>query len=126
MGHEQTATAEETYTFSAETFHPLGDRVLVEPLEEAEVTAGGIVLPDNVREKPQRGKVLAVGPGSRTVHGDVVAVGKDFLSGQKLEVGAIIVFARYGGTELKLGGDELVILREQDVLGVVSDDKVAF
>jgi chaperonin GroES len=90
---------------------PLGDRLIVEVLEEEELTASGIVLPDVAREKPQRGRVVAVGPGAR---------GKD---GKRIEVDVAqedeIVFSKYGGTEIKLGADELLILRESDVLAKV-------
>jgi chaperonin GroES len=89
---------------------PLGDRLIVEVLEEEEVTIGGIVLPDTAREKPQRGKVLAVGPGARNQEtGEYI----------KMEVaeGDEVIFSKYGGTEIKLGVDEVLILREVDVLG---------
>ncbi len=87
---------------------PLGDRLIVEVLEEEEMTISGIVLPDSAREKPQRGKVLAVGPGSRNDHGEIVPM--------DLEVGDEIVFSKYGGTEVKVGLEDLLILRESDVL----------
>jgi chaperonin GroES len=87
---------------------PLGDRLIVEVLEEEEMTISGIVLPDSAREKPQRGKVLAVGPGSRTDQGEIVPM--------EVAVGDEIVFSKYGGTEVKLGLEDLLILRESDVL----------
>jgi chaperonin GroES len=87
---------------------PLGDRLIVEVLEEEETTVGGIVLPDSAREKPQRGKVLAVGPGSRTDQGELVPM--------EVAVGDEIVFSKYGGTEIKVGLEDLLILRESDVL----------
>jgi chaperonin GroES len=90
---------------------PLGDRLIVEALEEEEMTISGIVLPDTAREKPQRGEVLAVGPGSRNDNGDVVPM--------DVEVGDEIIFSKYGGTEVKVGTDELLILRESDVLAKV-------
>ena len=90
---------------------PLGDRLIVEVLEEEEMTIGGIVLPDSAREKPQRGKVLAVGPGSRNDTGEFVPM--------DVVVGDEIVFSKYGGTEVKVGADELLILRETDVLAKV-------
>ena len=89
---------------------PLGDRLIVEVLEEEEVTIGGIVLPETATEKPQRGKVLAVGPGARNQEtGEYI----------KMEVaeGDEVIFSKYGGTEIKLGVDEVLILREADVLG---------
>jgi chaperonin GroES len=90
---------------------PLGDRLIVEVLEEEETTFSGIVLPDTAREKPQRGKVLAVGPGSRDEDGEYVKM--------DVEEGDEIIFSKYGGTEIKLGVDEVLILRESDVLAKV-------
>jgi chaperonin GroES len=87
---------------------PLGDRLIVEVLEEEEMTISGIVLPDSAREKPQRGKVLAVGPGARNDNGDVVPM--------DVVVGDEIIFSKYGGTEVKVGLKDLLILRESDVL----------
>jgi chaperonin GroES len=91
---------------------PLGDRLIVEVLEEEESTVSGIVLPDTAREKPQRGRVLAVGPGSRDKSGNFVAM--DLAEGDE------IVFSKYGGTEIKVGVDEYLILRELDVLAKVT------
>ena len=90
---------------------PLGDRVIVEVLEEEESTVSGIVLPDTAKEKPQRGKVLAVGPGPRDEDGKHIPM--------DLEVGDEIIFSKYGGTEIKLGIEEVLILRESDVLAKV-------
>ncbi len=90
---------------------PLGDRLIVEVLDEEEQTVSGIVLPDTAKEKPQRGRVLAVGPGSRDDNGQFVAM--------DLEEGDEIVFSKYGGTEIKVGTDEYLILRESDVLAKV-------
>jgi len=90
---------------------PLGDRLIVEVLEEEDMTISGIVLPDTAREKPQRGKVLAVGPGARNDKGDLVPM--------DVVVGDEIIFSKYGGTEVKLGTDEVLILRESDVLAKV-------
>jgi chaperonin GroES len=90
---------------------PLGDRLIVEVLEEEEVTFSGIVLPDTAKEKPQRGKVLAVGPGSRDEDGKYVAM--------DVEEGDEVIFSKYGGTEIKIGVDEVLILRESDVLAKV-------
>src|SRR5256885_5706425 len=90
---------------------PLGDRLIVEVLEEEETTASGIVLPDTAKEKPQRGRVLAVGPGSRNDKGDVVPI--------DLSEGDEIIFSKYGGTEVKLGTEDVLILRESDVLAKV-------
>jgi chaperonin GroES len=87
---------------------PLGDRLIVEVLEEEQMTVSGIVLPDTAKEKPQRGRVLAVGPGSRNDSGDLVPM--------DVAVGDEVIFSKYGGTEVKLGTDEVLILRESDVL----------
>ena len=88
---------------------PLGDRLIVEVLDEEELTVSGIVLPDTAREKPQRGKVLAVGPGARDEKGERVPM--DVAEGDE------VIFSKYGGTEIRLGVDEVLILREADVLG---------
>ena len=90
---------------------PLGDRLIVEVLDEEDVTFSGIVLPDTAKEKPQRGRVLAVGPGSRGDNGKFVPM--------DLDEGDEIVFSKYGGTEIKVGVDEYLILRESDVLAKV-------
>ena len=90
---------------------PLGDRLIVEVLEEEETTTSGIVLPDTAKEKPQRGKVLAVGPGALNDKGERVAL--------DLDEGDEIVFSKYGGTEIKVGMEDYLILRESDVLAKV-------
>jgi chaperonin GroES len=90
---------------------PLGDRLIVEPLEEEETTTSGIVLPDTAKEKPQRGRVLAVGPGSRNDKGEIVPM--------EVAKGDEIIYSKYGGTEIKLGADDVLILRESDVLAKV-------
>src|SRR5215471_7015412 len=90
---------------------PLGDRLIVEVLEEEDVTVSGIVLPDTAKEKPQRGKVLSVGPGARDDNGQHVPM--DVAEGDE------VIFSKYGGTEIKVGVDEVLILRESDVLAKV-------
>src|SRR5437763_3743596 len=90
---------------------PLGDRLIVEVLDEEDLTVSGIVLPDTAREKPQRGRVLAVGPGARDEDGKYIEM--DVAEGEE------IIFSKYGGTEIKLGTDEVLILRETDVLAKV-------
>ena len=90
---------------------PLGDRLIVEVLDEEETTISGIVLPDTAKEKPQRGKVLAVGPGSRNDEGSIIPM--------EIAEGDEIIFSKYGGTEVKLGSDDVLILRESDVLAKV-------
>src|SRR5437879_10670007 len=91
---------------------PLGDRLIVEVLEDEETTVSGIVLPDTAKEKPQRGRVLAVGPGARNDKGEIVPM--------EVAVGDEIIYSKYGGTEIKLGSDEVLVLRESDVLAKVS------
>jgi chaperonin GroES len=91
---------------------PLGDRLIVEVLDEDELTVSGIVLPDTAQEKPQRGKVLAVGPGARNQDtGEYIQM--DVAKGDE------VVFSKYGGTEVKVGTDDVLILRESDVLAKV-------
>jgi chaperonin GroES len=92
---------------------PLGSRVLVEPIDAEEVTAGGIVLPETAKEKPQKGKVLSVGPGDRDEDGDRIAM--------DVKTGDVVLFAKYGGTEIKVDGKKLLILRENDLLAIVED-----
>jgi chaperonin GroES len=94
---------------------PLGDRLIVEVLDEEQTTASGIVLPDTAKEKPQRGTVLAVGPGGRNDSGDLVPL--------DVAEGDTIIFSKYGGTEVKVGGNEVLILRESDVLAKVVGDR---
>jgi chaperonin GroES len=95
----------------AMSLKPLGNRVVIEPLEQEEVTAGGIVLPETAKEKPQKGKVLAVGPGDRDEAGKRIQM--------DVAVGQTVLFAKYAGTEIKLDGKKLLILRETDLLAIV-------
>ena len=90
---------------------PLGNRVVVEPIEQEDVTALGIVLPDTAKEKPQQGMILAAGPGERDDDGKRIEL--------DVKVGDNVLFAKYAGTELKLDGKKLLILRETDLLGIV-------
>jgi chaperonin GroES len=93
---------------------PLGDRLIVETLEEQQTTAGGIVLPDTALEKPQRGKVVAAGPGARNADtGDRIPM--------DISVGDTIVFSKYGGTEIRVEGTDYLILRESDILAKVAE-----
>lgn len=93
---------------------PLGNRVVVEPLEQEEVTTGGIVLPETAKEKPQRGKVLSVGPGERDEDGDRIPL--------DVATGDTVLFAKYAGTEIKVDGKKLLILRESDLLAIVEPE----
>lgn len=92
---------------------PLADRLVVKPLEQEEVTPSGIVLPETAKEKPQKGEVLAVGPGTRNDEGERVAM--------DVSVGDKVLFAKYGGTEIKVDGDKLLILRESDILAIIEN-----
>ncbi|MCE7938756.1 MAG: co-chaperone GroES [Chloroflexi bacterium CFX6] len=87
---------------------PLSDRVVVEPLEEEEMTASGIVLPESAKEKPQKGKILAAGPGRQDDDGDRIAM--------SVAVGDTVIYAKYAGTEIKMDGKKLLILSEKDIL----------
>ncbi|MCJ7535267.1 MAG: co-chaperone GroES [Anaerolineales bacterium] len=90
---------------------PLGNRVVVEPEEQEEITSGGIVLPETAKEKPQKGKILAAGPGERDDDGKRIPL--DVKEGDK------VLFAKYSGTEIKLDGKKVLILRESDLLGII-------
>src|SRR5436309_3299572 len=90
---------------------PLSDRLIVKAITAEEKTPGGIVLPDTAKEKPQEGEVLAVGPGKQLDNGKV--------SPMDIKIGDRVIYSKYGGTEIKLNGDEVVVLRQDDVLGVV-------
>jgi chaperonin GroES len=92
---------------------PLGDRLVIKPLEQEEVLASGIVLPETAKEKPQKGEVLAVGPGARDEDGKRIAM--DVKAGDK------VLFAKYAGTEVKIEGEKVLILRESDVLAIVTE-----
>ncbi len=87
---------------------PMADRLVIRPIEKEDVTKGGIYLPDTAREKPQEGKVLAVGPGRLSEDGKRIAM--------DVKVGDIVVYTKYGGTEIKVDDEELIILRESDIL----------
>lgn len=99
-------------SLSVSTVKPLGDRVFVKISESEEMTAGGIILPDTAKEKPQVGEIVQVGPGKRNDDG----------SRQQMEVqiGDKVLYSKYAGTDIKLGGDEYVLLTEKDILAVVS------
>jgi len=92
---------------------PLGDRVLVEPVKESEVKKGGIIIPDTAKEKPQQGKVIAVGTGKLDDSGKKIPF--------NVKKGDKILMPKYGGTEIKLDGREYQIMREEDILGILAD-----
>ena len=95
------------------SINPLGNRLVVEPIEEEEITAGGIVLPETAKEKPQKGTVLAVGPGERNEKGEYMPL--------EVKKGDKILFAKYSGTEIKVDGKKHLIMRESDVLAKLSN-----
>ena len=92
-------------------FRPLHDRVVVRRLEQEEKTAGGIIIPDTAKEKPQEGAVVAVGPGARDEHGKLQPL--------ELKAGDRVLFGKWSGTEVKIDGEELMIMKESDVMGVI-------
>jgi chaperonin GroES len=93
------------------SFRPLHDRVLVRRLEEDTRTAGGIIIPDTAKEKPMQGEVLAVGPGARNERGELIAL--------DVKVGDRVLFGKWSGTEVAIDGEELVIMKESDIMGVL-------
>jgi chaperonin GroES len=97
------------------TFRPLHDRVVVRRLEEEQKTAGGIIIPDTAKEKPMQGEVLAVGPGARSEDGTVAPL--------DVKVGDRVLFGKWSGTEVKIDGDELLIMKESDIMGVIEGAK---
>ena len=92
-------------------FRPLHDRVVIRRLEQEEKTAGGIIIPDTAKEKPQEGEVVAVGPGARDEHGKLQPL--------DLKAGDRVLFGKWSGTEVKIDGEELMIMKESDVMGVI-------
>jgi chaperonin GroES len=98
-------------------FRPLHDRVVVRRIDAEEKTAGGIIIPDTAKEKPQEGEVVAVGPGGRNERGELVPL--------DLKAGDRILFGKWSGTEVKLDGEELIIMKESDILGVIEGAKTS-
>jgi chaperonin GroES len=92
-------------------FRPLHDRVVVKRVDAEEKTSGGIIIPDTVKEKPSQGEVIAVGPGGRDESGKLVPI--------DLKVGDRVLFGKWSGTEVKIDGDELLIMKESDIMGVI-------
>jgi chaperonin GroES len=92
-------------------FRPLHDRVVLKRIEEEAKTAGGIIIPDTAKEKPQQGEVVAVGPGARNEKGELVAL--------DVKAGDRVLFGKWSGTEVKLDGEELLIMKESDIMGVI-------
>jgi len=98
-------------------FRPLHDRVLVRRIEQDDKTAGGIIIPDTAKEKPQEGEIIAVGPGARDETGKIVEL--------DVKVGDRILFGKWSGTEVKIDGQEYLIMKESDVLGIIDKDTAA-
>ena len=98
-------------------FRPLHDRVVVRRVESEEKTAGGIIIPDTAKEKPMEGEVLAVGPGARNEKGEVVAL--------DVKAGDRILFGKWSGTEIKIDGEDLMIMKESDIMGLVEGGTAA-
>jgi chaperonin GroES len=98
-------------------FRPLGDRVLVRRVEEEAKTKGGIIIPDTAKEKPQEGEVISVGPGARDDDGDYIKM--------DVKAGDRILFGKWSGTEVKIDGEDLIIMKESDILGIVENDAAA-
>ena len=94
-------------------FRPLHDRVVVKRIDEEQKTKGGIIIPDTAKEKPMQGEILAVGPGARNDKGDLIPLG--------VEVGDRVLFGKWSGTEVKLDGDDLLIMKESDIMGVLDE-----
>jgi len=99
------------------TFRPLHDRVVVRRIDEDERTAGGIIIPDTAKEKPMQGEVIAVGPGARNEKGEIVAL--------DVQVGDRVIFGKWSGTEVKIDGEELLIMKESDIMGVLEVAKTS-
>ncbi len=96
-------------------FRPLHDRVLIEVLDSEEKTSGGIIIPDTAKEKPQEGKIVAVGPGSKSEDGKIIPM--------DVKVGDIVLFGKWSGTEVKIDGKEYSIMKESDIMGVSKGKK---
>jgi chaperonin GroES len=98
-------------------FRPLHDRVVIRRIDAQEKTKGGIIIPDTVKEKPQEGEVVAVGPGARNERGDLVPL--------ELQAGDRVLFGKWSGTEVKVDGQDLLIMKESDIMGVLEDAAAA-
>jgi chaperonin GroES len=94
-------------------FRPLHDRVVVKPIEADEKSAGGIIIPDTAKEKPSQGEVIAVGPGGRDEAGKLISI--------DVQVGDRVLFGKWSGTEVKIDGQELLIIKESDVMGIIDE-----
>ena len=108
---QQQTNNNNTHTMAKVNVRPLGDRVLVQALEEAEVKKGGIIIPDTAKEKPQEGKVIALGTGKRDDDGKIIPF--------TVKTGDTVLISKYGGTEIKIDGNSYLIMREDDILGII-------
>jgi chaperonin GroES len=108
-------TGFKTREYDVASFRPLHDRVLVKRVKEEEKTRGGIIIPDTAQEKPQEGEVVAVGPGARDEDGERIAL--------DVKVGDRILFGKWSGTEVKIDGEELLIMKESDIMGIIEQKK---
>jgi chaperonin GroES len=95
-------------------FRPLQDRVVIRPIEQEAKTAGGILIPDTAKEKPMEGEVIAVGPGARSEDGRILPL--------DVKVGDRVLYGKWSGTEIKVGGEDVVIMKESDIMGIVAHD----
>jgi chaperonin GroES len=98
-------------------FRPLHDRVVVRRLEEEQKTTGGIIIPDTAKEKPMQGEVIAVGPGARTEDGKLIPL--------DVKAGDVVLFGKWSGTEVKIEGEELLIMKESDIMGIIEGAKAS-
>jgi chaperonin GroES len=95
-------------------FRPLQDRVVIRPIEQEAKTAGGILIPDTAKEKPMEGEVIAAGPGARSEEGKILPL--------DVKVGDRVLYGKWSGTEIKVGGEDVVIMKESDIMGIVAHD----
>jgi len=109
--HKQQQTNNTKHTMAKVNVRPLGDRVLLQHIEEAEVKKGGIIIPDTAKEKPQEGKVVALGTGKRDDDGKIIPF--------TVKAGDKVLVSKYGGTEIKVDGETYLIMREDDILGII-------
>jgi chaperonin GroES len=112
QGHKAALKAPHEETMAKMKFRPLHDRVVVKRIDAEEKTKGGIIIPDTAKEKPQEGEIVAVGPGGRDEAGKLIPI--------DVKVGNRVLFGKWSGTEVKIDGDELLIMKESDIMGVVA------
>src|SRR5215813_134140 len=113
----QKSTTKQSFRRTAMKFRPLHDRVVVKRIDAEEKTAGGIIIPDTAKEKPSQGEIIAVGPGGRDENGKLIPI--------DLKVGDRVLFGKWSGTEVKIDGQDLLIMKESDVMGVIEGSSTA-